>query len=303
MLMSVERMVMAGFRPGSSYPVGPVLRRAMAACGEDPAAPGPATTMHRRIIDVTTSLTSFTPTPETAATLRADTANCDFFDEVLRGTDLTARPQRAPETASQPALDAPSASFTKGTRIKTARGEVQASALRIGDRVLTRDSGYQTVKWVGRQRFEAAQFQASPKARPVHIAAGALAPGMPERDMIVSPQHHLLVHNAALQLWFGEEEALIAARDLTFLPGVTRSAPADVEFVHFMCDRHELVMSDGQWSESFRPSEMSLAGLDPRQRDEIFALFPDLRDATDGSVYRAARFCLKSHQAQVVLRG
>lgn len=194
--------------------------------------------------------------------------------------------------------------FTPGTQIKTARGEVPAARLRIGDRVLTRDNGYQTIRWTGARSLTADEIRAQPSLRPVRIRRGALVPNMPERDMTVSPQHRVLIGNAAAQMWFGEEEVLVAATHLTCLDGVgENAAPDGVTYVHILFDQHEVVLSDGIWSESFQPGGLTLAALDRAQRSELLTLFPELegREALH-EVYPAARSTLKAHQPRVLLR-
>ncbi|TNF21055.1 MAG: hypothetical protein EP318_08340 [Rhodobacteraceae bacterium] len=193
--------------------------------------------------------------------------------------------------------------FTPGTLIKTARGEVPVERLRIGDRVLTRDNGYQMIRWIGARRLTAAEVAANPALRPVCIARGALGPNMPERDMQVSPQHRVLIGNAATQMWFGEEEVLVAATHLTCLDGVAEAKADDgVTYVHILFDQHEVVLGDGLWSESFQPGDLTLAALDRAQRDELLTLFPELGgQGLPHEIYPAARSTLKAHQARVLL--
>ena len=119
-----------------------------------------------------------------------------------------------------------------------------------------------------------------PDLRPVRIAAGALGPNMPERDLIVSPQHRVLVTARVPKLLFGDDEVLVAAIHLVGRPGVTRVEADAVTYLHLMFDRHEIVQSDGLWTESFQPGDRTLAGMDEAQRAEIEALFPGLDPAT-----------------------
>ncbi|MCJ7872174.1 Hint domain-containing protein [Phaeobacter sp. J2-8] len=193
--------------------------------------------------------------------------------------------------------------FTPGTVIKTMRGEVPVEHLRVGDRVLTRDNGYQMIRWVGSRSLNATQLAARAALRPIRISQDALGPGMPMRDMMVSPQHRVLINSAAAQMWFGEEEVLVAASHMTCLDGVSRADDRDgVTYIHILFDQHEVVLSDGLWSESFQPGDMTLAALDGDQRDELLALFPELAAQVDlHAVYPAARPALKSHQARVML--
>ena len=93
-------------------------------------------------------------------------------------------------------------------------------------------------------------------------------------------------------------EALVAAIHLVGQPGITRTEPRAVSYIHLMFDRHEIVLADGAWSESFQPGQATLEGLDQPQRDELLALFPNL---VEWNAYPAARLALKAREAQVLL--
>lgn len=191
--------------------------------------------------------------------------------------------------------------FTPGTMIKTKTGEVAVEELKVGDKVLTRDNGYQTIRWTGTRAVSAGELQAVPDLQPIRITAGALGDNLPERDMNVSPQHRMLVGNAATELWFGEDEVLVAAKHLTCLEGVDVDTQADVTYVHVMFDAHEIICADGSWSESFQPGDLSLGSLDAAARAELFTLFPELATGDAELKYPAARTTLKAHEAPLVL--
>jgi hypothetical protein len=128
-----------------------------------------------------------------------------------------------------------------------------------------------------------------------------LGQGVPDRDMVVSPQHRVVMSGYAIELLFGEDEVLVPATHLVGRPGITRICPDEgVTYVHFMFDHHELVMSDGAWTESFQPGDLSLAGLDQEQRDELLTLFPELAQEGGRKAYGAARMSLKSYQARLL---
>ena len=188
--------------------------------------------------------------------------------------------------------------FTPGTRIATAAGEVAVECLRPGDRVRTRDDGLQSVRWIGRRDLSEADLTADETLRPVRIAKGALGRGLPERDMCVSPQHRVLVSDPMTALYFGLDEALVAARHLVGRPGITREARGPVSYLHILFDRHQLVLSDGAWTESFQPGPHSLSGLASDSRVEILRLFPEL--AQDAGAYPAARPALKRREAALL---
>ena len=190
--------------------------------------------------------------------------------------------------------------FTPGTMILTDRGEVAVETLQVGDLVVTRDSRLQPIRWVGRQHLSRARLLAQPELQPVRIAAGALAGIGPDRSMLVSPQHRVLVEGALPELLFGEAEVLVPAKHLIGRAEVTRALPEDgVTYIHLLFDRHEIVQSDGLWTESFQPAQAALDDMEAAARDEILALFPELE--TESLAFPGARLSLKAHESRVLL--
>ena len=193
--------------------------------------------------------------------------------------------------------------FTPGSRIATLKGEVPVETLQPGDRVFTRDNGAQTLRWVGRRDLAAHELLGNASYHPILIRAGALGDGVPERDMLVSPQHRMLITSDLAAVMFDEREVLVAARHLTGLDGVDQVQTGAVSYVHLMFDQHEVVLADGTWTESFQPGDHSLQGIGADQRAEVLSLFPEL-DTDDGlASYTSARLSLKAHEAKVILDG
>lgn len=191
--------------------------------------------------------------------------------------------------------------FTAGTLIKTIRGEVPVETLGPGDLVLTRDRGYQPVRWSGRRHLTSSEMSYAPDLRPIRIAAGALGQNLPMRDMRVSPQHRMMISNARTQLWFGEDEVLAAAVHLTIFEGIEQDEmPDGVTYFHFLFDRHELVVADGAWAESFQPGDLSLGGLGVHQRKEILAIFPELETEDGEGAYQSARVSLTAEGVRIL---
>ena len=69
-----------------------------------------------------------------------------------------------------------------------------------------------------------------------------------------------------------------------------------------MFDRHEVVLSNGTWTESFQPGEQVLDGMSTAQRKEIFELFPELTNIKRLESYQAARRSLKKNEARLLVR-
>ncbi len=191
--------------------------------------------------------------------------------------------------------------FTPDTLIDTARGPVAAGDLAPGDRVLTRDHGYQPLVWTGRRDLTAAELAANPALAPVRIAAGALGPDLPARDLRVSPRHRMLISGARAQALFGEREVLVAACDLLGLPGISLETGAGAaSYVHVMCARHEILRAEGAWSESFQPGAGVLDALEEAVRAELLSLFPALAGPEGQRAYAAARPVLARAEAQAL---
>ncbi len=190
--------------------------------------------------------------------------------------------------------------FTPGTLIATPNGEVCVEALKAGDQIITRDNGIQTLRWVGSRTMTKEELLDQGRLRPILIRKGALGQNQPSRDMMVSPNHRVLVSSGQVELLFEENEVLVAAKHLTGLDGVERVKADQVTYIHIMFDHHEVVLSDSAWTESFQPGDMSLKGVGQAQRDEIFALFPELATHDGIQSYASARRVLRKHEAALL---
>ncbi len=190
--------------------------------------------------------------------------------------------------------------FTPGTLIATPRGEIPVEALREGDKVFTRDNGIQELRWSGRRELTNIDLSVSPEFQPVLVRAGSLGAGVPERDLLLSPNHRLLMAGERTSLYFEETEVLSAAKHLIGMDGIDHVTSAGVTYIHLLFDRHEVVLSNGAWTETFQPSDFSLDGVLDAQRNEINTLFPELATVSAGEGWSAARKVLKQHEAKLL---
>lgn len=190
--------------------------------------------------------------------------------------------------------------FTPGALIATPRGEVPVESLKAGDQVITRDNGIQTIRWVGAKKLSWQDLAVNPHLKPILIRRGSLGNNLPERDMMVSPNHRMLVANDRTALYFDEHEVLVAAKHLVAGKGVHEVDSMGTTYLHFMFDRHEVVLANGAWTESFQPGDYTLKGMGNAQRNEIFELFPDLKTTEGRETYSAARRTLKKFEARLL---
>ncbi len=191
--------------------------------------------------------------------------------------------------------------FTPGTLIATKRGEKPVQQLKVGDQVFTRDNGPQELRWIGRRNLNRHELTKMQQYFPVLIKAGALGEGVPQRDMMVSPNHRMLVTSELAEVMFGESEVLVAAKHLISLDGVETAPVSKVSYIHMMFDRHEVVLADGCWAESFLPGQQAMAGIKSDQKQEILDLFPELVDVRGLRNFEAARRLLKAHEAHLLM--
>jgi len=146
-----------------------------------------------------------------------------------------------------------------------------------GDLVWTKDAGYQPIRWIGHKSFDKAMLEAHENLRPIRIKAGSLGLGMPERDLVVSQHHRILVSSRIVQRMLNEAEILVGAKFLLPLEGIDVACDMDeVTYVHFLFDRHQIVLSNGAETESLFTGPEALKSVPQEARDEIFAIFPEL---------------------------
>lgn len=168
--------------------------------------------------------------------------------------------------------------FCQGTLLRTQDGEKRVEDLAVGDLVWTHDHGLQPVRWIGRRKLDRIDLVLAPKMRPIRIAAGALGKGVPHSDLMVSPQHRMLVRSTIAHRMCGSDEVLVAARHLLELEGIEQLDLPEVEYFHLLFDGHEILCSNGAESESLYTGPEALKSVGPEARAEIFSLFPELRD-------------------------
>ncbi len=182
--------------------------------------------------------------------------------------------------------------FTPGARILTPRGLRAIETLQPGDMVVTRDHGPQPIRWLGRRTVPGLG-----RFAPVTLDAGALD-GL-ARPITVSPQHRFLFIGYRAELLFGTSEVLVAAKHLVNDLNIRQADRAAVTYLHLMFDEHEVIYAEGAATESFHAGDVGISAISDQSRDEMFALFPELRSDI-GAYGDTARTCLKAHEARLL---
>ena len=167
--------------------------------------------------------------------------------------------------------------FTPGTRIRTPDGFSLIEDLAEGEYVQTKDNGAQAVHWIGSRRMTGARLFAMPRLRPIRFAPGALGADMPDGDLLVSPEHRMLLQGDVARELFNTPEVLVNARDLVNGDTITIDKNLrEVTYIHLMFEAHQVLWANNVETESFHPASAPLSILDTADRTRLLETFPEL---------------------------
>ena len=153
------------------------------------------------------------------------------------------------------------ACFAAGTRIRTPNGDVAAERLCPGDEVLTITGAARRITWVGHRRVDCRRHPNPKSVWPVRIRADAFAPGVPQRDLRLSPDHAIFA-----------EGVLIPVKVLIDGDAVRQIRAPSIRYVHIETESHDVILAENLPCETF---------LDTGMRDcfdnggNVVRLFPD----------------------------
>lgn len=168
--------------------------------------------------------------------------------------------------------------YTAGTLIDTPQGPCDIAEMQEGDLVCTRD-GPLPIRWIGKRRFDLVDLMANPKLLPIRVPAHALGPNRPNVDLLVSPQHRVVIHSRIAKRMFGSNEVLVAAKQLVGLNGIDiKGEVREVVYMHFMLDAHAIVIANGLEAETLLPGPQALQMMPRKARDELLMIFPEILD-------------------------
>lgn len=174
-----------------------------------------------------------------------------------------AEPFALPARAASPEEIAALPCLGGGTMIATSEGPVPIDWLRPGDRVLTRDNGYQPLLWVGQHTMPR---RAPGETRPLLLATACFGDSLPERDVLLSPGTGVLLAGHELELWFGESEMF--AKACHALPKAEAEAGPQ-KLYSMLLATPEVVLAEGMWVSSVHADAAYMSLLPDRIRGSI----------------------------------
>lgn len=145
------------------------------------------------------------------------------------------------------------ACFLAGTDILTPVGMCPVEELCVGDYVITRNEKMQAIPkqivWTGQGRHKVdpryAKGYSDVSGVPVCIRADVFAPGVPYRDLYVTPEHMVLVNGDKLI----PVRMLVDGLSIYYVNGNT-----EYDYYHFCFEDHEIVTANGLLTESYLAS-------------------------------------------------
>lgn len=207
-------------------------------------------------------------------------------DYTLVGIDI--------EDAARKFAEVACVSFTRGTRITLASGAQRAiEALKVGDRVLTRDNGVQDIRWIGHSTVRAVGDFA-----PIVIRAGVLNN---DADLVVSPDHRLFIYQREDAIGAGRREVLVKARHLVNGDTVIQQDGGFVEYYQLLFDGHEIIYAEGIAAETLLVDTRTRAALPPEIDETLARALPGHVDRPHLQ-YEVQKALLDTPDAAEVLR-
>jgi hypothetical protein len=130
--------------------------------------------------------------------------------------------------------------FVGGTRIATRRGDVEVQDLRVGTELRLAGGKSAPIIWIGRCEVACARHAHPESVWPVRVSAGAFAPGRPQRDLWLSPDHAVFIDGALIPIRHLQNGATV------------RQIPCDnVAYFHIELSRHRILLAEGLPVESY----------------------------------------------------
>ncbi|MEM7438406.1 MAG: Hint domain-containing protein [Pseudomonadota bacterium] len=159
------------------------------------------------------------------------------------------------------------ACFVEGTKIKTDRGPVRVEDLEAGDMIWTLDNGFRPVLTVLGQTVAG-----NGPLAPVEFAPGAAGN---DAQLLVSPNHRMLIDDWRAQVLYGLPSVLCAAKHLVNGTTIRTRKQASVTYFHLVFDSHQIIRANGALSESYDLNHSAGPDADPAVETELRAIFPD----------------------------
>jgi hypothetical protein len=198
---------------------------------------------HTSLDEAGTLLTVFNSANQAIGTISFGTSQTGKYFHVINGNEIVT-------------------CFMPGTLVRTPGGDVAVETLQPGDLVITTEGRAEPIRWLGRQTVSRV-FADPLRVLPIRIMTGALGENVPARDLLISPDHAVLIDGVLVQAG-----ALVNGTSIVRETKV----PMTYTYYHVELDDHSLILAENLAAETFVDNVDRLA-FD--NWDEHEALYPD----------------------------
>ncbi|WP_049975967.1 Hint domain-containing protein [Azospirillum sp. B506] len=127
----------------------------------------------------------------------------------------------------------------RGTYVRSMFGDVPVESLKIGDLIKSSVTGeFRPIRWIGRRALTVSSLDTDQLRKihlPVRIVRDAIAPGLPARDLYISPNHGLLIGDYGVSA-----RLLINGSSIRQVDGME-----EIEYFHIELDSHDGMYAEG----------------------------------------------------------
>ena len=173
--------------------------------------------------------------------------------------------------------------IAEGANLRTPCGLRRIEIVRPGDLIVTRTNGLQPVQMVWTRRVTREHMNISSDYAPIRLKPRAVGPMMPQKDLLVAPDHRLLIPGFRLAGVPDDTSMLTEARKIA---GSSDAVYADtsldsVTYYQLVFDQHQVLAANGLPVESFLPDAAAIQALGGEMRDALEERYPELCDEPD----------------------
>ncbi|WP_461427196.1 Hint domain-containing protein [Gymnodinialimonas sp.] len=190
--------------------------------------------------------------------------------------------------------------FLPGTLISTPVGSRKIEDLRVGDLVCTPGGGAKPIAFVRHRRVSTLHLRNNPRHAPIRIPRGAFSHTSKNGDLLVSPQHRMLIRSKIVQRMYGTQEILAPAAQLIGFKGIHRvEAKNPFSYTHLLLSEHSIIEANGIRTESLFLGRSALADL---SRSEMRSIRKTLKSSEIFAMKPARVFANGKKLKQLLLR-
>lgn len=180
------------------------------------------------------------------------------------------------------------------TMVETARGNVTARALQVGDQVRTLKGRFAPIKWLGHSSMSKTK-----STSPIRFAS--LTDG--QSGALLTPGSLVLVDHPLCEMLTGASRVVCSADMLGQVGQATADDTVSPMMVHILLDKTEMMRCGDYWVESLIPEIDQIQRDAPEVVEEILDACPRLRSQQGIASYLRDLLVIDQREASVIFAG